>query len=515
MLNLAHFLNVTAKDYPDTLAVIFEQRKMTYAEVASAARRVANVLTAKGIGKGDKVAVMLPNTPHFPIVYYGILLTGATVVPVNVLFTASEIEHYLTDSEAVAFFAFTMFEDQAVKAFNNVEVCHSLIFCGPADWMDAPAVGENFMHLMMSVTDEFDTMQTMPDDTAVILYTSGTTGAPKGAELSHFNLFFNAYYAAHEVNNVKPGDVCLVTLPLFHSFGQTCLMNASMLVGGTMTLVPRFETEKVLEVIQRDKVKLIALVPTMYFFLLNHPDGDKYDLSSIEMACSGGAALPEEVHRRFKERFGIFIQEGYGLSETSPVASFTLRGMKMKVGSIGKPIWGTDMAIMREDGSFAEVGEVGEVVIRGHNIMKGYYNRPEATREAIVNGWFHSGDLGKMDEEGYFFIVDRKKEIIIRGGMNIYPSEIEEVLYKHPKVAEAAVIGMPDDMRGEEVIYVLAPRPGETLTPEEITAYTEERLAKYKWAKEIRIIPELPKGATGKILKRELKRVMLEEAVPA
>ena len=357
----------------------------------------------------------------------------------------------------------------------------------------------------------------MPDDTAVILYTSGTTGAPKGAELTHFNLFFNAYHASREINDVNAGDVCLVTLPLFHSFGQTCLMNACMLSAGTITLVPRFETEKVLQVIERDKVKLIALVPTMYFFLLNHADWEKYDLSSLRMACSGGAALPGEVHRRFKERYGIEIQEGYGLSETSPIASFTLRGMELKVGSIGKPIWGVDMMIKREDGSKADIGEVGEVCIRGHNIMKGYFNRPEATREAIVNGWFHSGDLGRMDEDGYFFIVDRKKEIIIRGGMNIYPSEIEEVLYQHPKVAEAAVIGMPCEIRGEEVLYVVAPRPGETITVEEISAYSQERLAKYKWAKEIRIIPELPKGATGKILKRELKRVMVEEAasVPA
>jgi len=510
MLNLAHFLNVTAKEHPNVTAVIMDERKMTYAEVASAARRVANALKAKGIGPGDKVAMMLPNTPHFPIIYYGILHTGATVVPVNVLFTADEIEHYLADSEAVAFFSFIMFQEQAVTAFNRVDTCHNFIVCGPMDWLEAPPVGENFMHLMMQSSDEFDTVQTMPDDNAVLLYTSGTTGAPKGAELTHFNLFFNAYFAAKEINKVTPGDVCLVTLPLFHSYAQTCLMNACVISAGTMTMVPRFETEKVLEVIQRDKVKLIALVPTMYAFLLNYPDSGKYDLSSIQVAASGGAALPDETHRRFKERFGITIQEGYGLSETSPVASFTLQGMELKVGSIGKPIWGVDMAIMREDGSFADVGEVGEVVIRGHNIMKGYYNKPEATKEAIVDGWFHSGDLGKMDEDGYFFIVDRKKEIIIRGGMNIYPSEIEEALYKHPKIAEAAVIGLPDEVRGEEVCYVLAPRAGETITPEEVQSYVEQHLAKYKWPKEIKVMAELPKTATGKILKREIKRMLAE-----
>jgi long-chain acyl-CoA synthetase len=373
------------------------------------------------------------------------------------------------------------------------------------EWLDKPAVGENFMHLMAASDDKFDTVQTMPDDTAVILFTSGTTGAPKGAELSHFNLFFNAYYSAREVTQVQPGDVCLTTLPLFHSFGQTCLMNASVMVGGTMTLLPRFETEKAMEVIQRDKVKLVALVPTMYYFFLNSDKVSDYDLSSIEMAVSGGAALPEEVHRRFKEQFGISIMEGYGLSETSPVASFTLSGMKVKVGSIGKPIWGVEMAVRGEDGAFLGAEEVGEIVVRGHNIMKGYYNRPDATAEAIRDGWFHTGDMGKRDDDGYYYIVDRKKDLIIRGGMNIYPREIEEILYGHPKVLEAAVVGIPDEMRGEEVKVFVAPRAGETVTPDEITAYMQEHLAKYKWPKEVEILEELPKNATGKILKRQLR----------
>lgn len=505
MLNLAHFLDVTAETYPDTLCCILDDKKLTYAEVASAARRVANALTAKGVGKGDKVAMMIPNTPHFPIIYYGILQTGATVVPVNVLFTAEEIEHYLADAECVAFFSFIMFQEEATKAFQKVETCKDFVVVGPMEWLDKPEVGENFMHLMAASDDQFATVQTMPDDTAVILFTSGTTGAPKGAELSHFNLFFNAFYSSREITKVTPGDVCLTTLPLFHSFGQTCLMNASILAGGTMSLLPRFETEKAMEVIQRDKVKLIALVPTMYYFFLNSPDVGKYDLSSVELAVSGGAALPEEVHRRFKESFGISIMEGYGLSETSPVASFTLSGMEVKVGSIGKPIWGVEMAVRAEDGSFCEPGEVGEIVIRGHNIMKGYFNRPEATAEAIRDGWFHSGDIGKMDEDGYFFIVDRKKDLIIRGGMNIYPRELEEVIYGHPKVLEAAVVGIPDDMRGEEVKVFAAPKHGETLTGDEVIAYMQERLAKYKWPKEVEIIEELPKNATGKILKRELR----------
>ena len=505
MLNLAHFLDVTAAEYPDTTAVILDDRRLSYMEVAAAAKRVASALHAKGIGKGDKVAMMIPNTPHFPIIYYGILHTGATVVPVNVLYTQHEIEHYLKDSESVAFFAYKLFEGEAIKAFNAMEGCKHYISVSTPDDMEMPPVGDNFMHLVIGAEPEFDTVQTMPDDTAVILYTSGTTGAPKGAELTHFNLFFNAFYSTREITKPKPGDVCLVTLPLFHSFGQTCLMNASILAGGTMTLLPRFETQKALEIIQRDQVKLIALVPTMYFFMLNEAEKADYDLSSITHAVSGGAALPEDVHRRFQERFGITILEGYGLSETSPIATFSQEGDKLKVGSIGKPIWGVDLAIKKDDGTFAGPEEVGEVVIRGHNIMKGYYNRPEATREAIVDGWFYSGDMGKVDEDGFYYIVDRKKDLIIRGGMNIYPREIEEVLYTHPKVLEAAVIGIPCPMRGEEVKVFVSPRDGQRLEPEEIQSFLQANTAKFKWPKDIEILPELPKGPTGKILKRELR----------
>ncbi|MBP8129138.1 MAG: long-chain fatty acid--CoA ligase [Candidatus Hydrogenedentes bacterium] len=512
MLNLASFLDVTARKYPDTNAVILDDRKMTYAEVVSAVKRVANVLRAKGVGPGDKVAMMIANTPHFPIIYYGILQAGAVVVPVNVLYQHHEIEHYLRDSQAKVFFAFKLFQEEATKAFTAVDSCRDLVIVSSMEDMEAPAVGENFMHLMISADTEFEVHQTMPDDTAVLLYTSGTTGAPKGAELTHFNLFFNAYYASKEIVKVTPGDVALAVLPLFHSFGQTCIMNASFLSGATVSMLPRFETEKAMQVIQRDHIKLVAMVPTMYFFILNQQNWQDYDFSSVKMAVSGGAALPEEVHRRFRERYGITILEGYGLSETSPVVSFTLEGEEVRVGSIGKPIWGVDMRCMRDDGSFCETDEVGEIVVRGHNVMKSYFNRPEATREAVVNGWFHTGDMGRFDKDGYFYIVDRKKDLIIRGGMNIYPREIEEVLYAHPKVLEAAVVGIPDELRGEEVKIYVSAREGQTLTPDEVVQYIKEKMAKYKWPKEVEVLPELPKGPTGKILKRELKVLAAEAA---
>jgi long-chain acyl-CoA synthetase len=505
MLNLAHFLDVTAEKYPDNTAVILDDFKMTWRELAAFTHRVANILRSKGIGKGDTVAMMVPNTPHFPMIYYGILHTGAAVVPVNVMYRHNEIEHYLIDSEAKVFFAFKVFEEEARKAFLAAENCKDFIVISSPDDLEDPTVGENFTKIMMEADSEFDTFQTMPDDTAVILYTSGTTGMPKGAELTHFNMFFNAYHACNSILHLTPKDVALVTLPLFHSFGQTCMMNASILGGGGMTMLPRFETEKAMQVIERDRVTVVALVPTMYFFMLNTEKHSDYDLSSIRMAVSGGAALPEETHRRFRERHDIVVQEGYGLSETSPISSFTVADEEVRVGSIGKPIWGVEMRIKMDDGSFGGVNDVGEIVIRGHNVMKRYLNRPQATQEAIIDGWFHTGDVGRYDEDGYFYIVDRKKDIIIRGGMNIYPREIEEVLYAHPKVFEVSVVGVPDPARGEEVKAYLSPLAGETITPEEIHEYLQQRIARYKWPRDIEVLAELPKGPTGKILKRELK----------
>jgi long-chain acyl-CoA synthetase len=503
MLNLATLLKESANRFPEETAVILDEFRLSYAELATLSRRVATVLRGKGVRRGDRVAMMVPNTPNFPIIYYAILQTGAIVVPVNVFFQKGEIEHYLRDSEAVAFFGSTLFAPQASAAFEATDSCKHFIQAGTLDWLETPEAGENLNHLLASASDDFDTVQTMPDDTAVILYTSGTTGAPKGAELSHFNMFFNALYSAEKIIKMQPGEVGLAVLPLFHSFGQTCIMNACLLTGSTMSMAIRFETEKILKMIERDGVTIMALVPTMYQFLLNAPG--EYDLSSVRVAVSGGAALPGEVHRQFEERFGTSILEGYGLSETSPVASFSREGEPVRVGSIGKPIWGVDMAIMREDGSFAEVEEAGEVVIRGHNIMKGYYHRPEATAEAMAGGWFHTGDIGKIDEDGYYYIVDRKKDLIIRGGMNIYPREIEEVLYDHPKILEAAVVGVPDGIRGEEVKVFAAPKEGVPLEPEEISVFLQERIAKYKWPKQVEILDALPKGPTGKILKRELR----------
>ena len=338
----------------------------------------------------------------------------------------------------------------------------------------------------------------------MILYTSGTTGTPKGAELTHTNLLRNCQ-AARNLFDLGPEAVTLGALPLFHSFGQTCAMNATIFGGGTLTLIPRFDPSKALEIIERDRVNVFEGVPTMYGAMLHAPDHDRYDASTLQVCASGGAAMPVELMRAFEMTFGCKVLEGYGLSETSPVASFNHPDRERKAGSIGTPIEGVEMQVVDADDHPVPVGEVGEIVIRGHNVMKGYWGRPDATADAIRGGWFHSGDLAKVDDDGYFFIVDRKKDMIIRGGFNIYPREIEEVLYEHPAVREAAVVGIPDDEYGEEVGAAVALKDGSSATPDDLRDFVKSQVAAFKYPRHVWIVDELPKGPTGKILKREIE----------
>jgi long-chain acyl-CoA synthetase len=506
MLNLALLLEQSTRRNPGKLAVIFDDYKLRYAEVNGAANKVANALVKMGVQRGDKVAIMLPNTPHFPICYYGILKAGATVVPLNVLLKHNEVQYHLDDSDSVAMIAFEGFLGEAAKGFRSAESCRNLVVVqAPGSTNALPEGASSFNQIMADEAPAFDTVQTSPSDTAVILYTSGTTGRPKGAELSHFNMFFNAMVGVEKLLGVKEDEVGLAVLPLFHSFGQTCVMNSLLYGGATLTLLPRFEPLKALEIIQRDKVTYFAGVPTMYFYLLNHPEAKGYDLSSLRLCVSGGSAMPVEVMQAFNTKHNVKIIEGYGLSETSPVASFNHLDRPAKPGSIGTPIWGVEMRAVTPDGKSVAAGELGEIVIRGHNVMKGYYKRPEATAESIRGGWFYTGDLAKVDEDGYFFIVDRVKDMIIRGGFNVYPREIEEVLYGHPAVAEAAVIGVPDEALGEEVKAVVALKPGQSAEAQDLIDYCKERLAAYKYPRSVEIRDTLPKTATGKILKRELK----------
>jgi len=519
MLNLSILVEASAQDYPDTTAVIFNEMKMTYAELNAAASMFANGLKKLGVKRGDNVAVMLPNVPYFPIAYYGILKAGATVVPFNVLFTAREVAYHLRDSDAVALVGFAMFAEAAYGGFQQVDTCQNLIM-GSADPKQPFSHEDSHVFdfnqfLGMGGSPVFDTVQTNSDDTAVILYTSGTTGSPKGAELTHSNMVMNAEGCV-ELVDMKHGDVALVALPLFHSFGQTVLMNAAFRVGGTITLLPRFTPDAALGIMERDNVTIFAGVPTMYWAMYAYPRAEEqFDMEKIadtlQTAVSGGAALPVELLHNFEKRFRVPILEGYGLSETSPVASFNVRRKPRKPGSIGIPIWGIQMALVDDNDEFipqpTEPGtfsEVGEIVIRGHNVMKGYYKRPEATASVMSKDWFHTGDLARVDDEGYYFIVDRKKELIIRGGFNVYPREIEEYLMTHPKVSLVAVKGVPDDKLGEEVKAFIVLKEGEQATAEEIIAFAKKGLAAYKYPRLVEFRSELPMTATGKILKRAL-----------
>jgi long-chain acyl-CoA synthetase len=509
MLNLASLLEHQAQYYPERLAIIFGETRLTYAQLNGAANQLANGLTARGIEPGDKVALSCPNLPYFPIAYYGILKAGATVVPLNVLLKRREIAYHLADSDAKALLCFEgnpelPMAEEGFAGYSETESCEHFVVITANPAAPSPIEGTATMgQLMHQQPPTYNTVATDNADTAVILYTSGTTGQPKGAELTHDNMVFNAM-VIREITKYTPEDVNLIVLPLFHSFGQSTQMNASILTGNAMVLLPRFEPTAVVKLMQAHKVTIFCGVPTMYWTLMNMPESDVENIQ-LRLAVSGGAALPLEVLKGFEDRFDVPILEGYGLSETSPVASFNQLGRERKAGSIGTPIWGIDMRIVDAEDNPLLPGEPGEVVIRGHNIMKGYYKRPEETARAMKNDWFHTGDIGKMDDDGYFFIVDRSKDMIIRGGFNVYPREIEEMLVTHPAVSMAAVIGVPDDESGEEIKAFVVLKDGESVSEEALRAWGKEQMAAYKYPRLIEIRESLPMSATGKILKRELR----------
>lgn len=507
-LNLALVLREAAREFPERTALAVGETKLPYKKVHELAQLFAGGLGGLGVARGEHVALMLPNVPHFTLAYFGSHYAGNPVVPLNVLLTPDEIAYHLEDSDAAVLVVWEGFYEQARAAFDRVVGCRHLVVAkaDPTD-VAAPVGAHNMTALIGRATPVTDLPDTMPDDTAVILYTSGTTGRPKGAELTHFNLFYNAEYVCARLLPLKGTQpIALATLPLFHSFGQTVMHNAMLMSGGTIVLLPRFEVAAACTAIQDHKVTVFAGVPTMYFALLHDPQVATYDLSSLRYCMSGGAAMPVEVMNAFDERYNVNILEGYGLSETSPVASFNHLDRPKKVGSIGTPIWGVEFQLRDDDGTqIHEPGTPGEIWIKGHNIMKGYYKRPEATAKAIQDGWFATGDIATCDADGFYAIVDRKKDMIIRGGFNVYPRELEEVLYAHEAIAEAAVIGVPDDKLGEEVKAVVALKPGATCRVEELRAYCKEHLAAYKYPRVYEIIDALPKGPTGKILKRELR----------
>jgi long-chain acyl-CoA synthetase len=495
MTNLASNLLATAEKHPDKAAIKLDGLGLTWSQLRDQSLAAAGALRAAGIGPGDRVALILPNVPAYPILFFGTLMAGGIVVPMNPLLKSHEIDYYFSDSGAKIAFVWGDFAEEARKGAEGpgTRVVQSGPM-GPSAEDFAPA------EPLAGLVERDDS------NTALILYTSGTTGRPKGAELTHSNVNLNARRCAEVILELSEDDVIMGCLPLFHVFGLVVGLQAATVCGAALALIPRFDPGKALEVIQQEKVTVFEGVPTMYAAILHHPDAGSTDTSSLRVCASGGSAMPAEVMKAFEEQFGCMILEGYGLSETSPVASFNLPDRERKPGTIGVSIPGCDMKLVGLDGQDVGPGEgVGEIAIRGDNLMKGYWNKPEATAEAIPDGWFRTGDLATVDEEGYYTIVDRKKDMIIRGGFNVYPREVEEVLYEHPDVLEAAVVGIPDEHWGEEIGAAVALKPGSTATLEDVQQFVKERIAAYKYPRKLWSIAELPKGPTGKILRREVK----------
>lgn len=515
MLNLSVLLEDSARRYPTKDAFVFMDTHLSYAQVNGAANQVANGLKEMGIQPGDKVALSCLNLPYFPIAYYGILKAGAVVVPLSVLLKRDEVAYHLNDSDAKAYFCFLgapglpMLEE-GYAGFQEADNCRNffVITAKPTD--ASPIECEKTMGMLMQgQAAETETVATSAEDTAVIIYTSGTTGRPKGAELTHSNLSLNAILSADLFRGASE-DKLLTVLPMFHIFAMTVMMNAGIYRGVTNVLLPRFDAEAVLSLMQKHEITVFAGVPTMYWGLLNY-ENKKFDLDEIsgnlKMCLSGGASLPVRVLEGFEAKFKAQILEGYGMSEGSPVVTFNQFETGRKPGSIGTPVWGVEVKIVDENGNEMPVREKGEVVYRGHNVMKGYYNKPEANAKTIVNGWLHSGDIGMKDEDGFFYIVDRTKDMIIRGGLNVYPREVEDVVMKHDAVSLVAVIGVPSDKYGEEIKAYVVLKEGKSVSEADLMAWTKDRIAAYKYPRIVEYLDALPQSATGKILKKELRKM--------
>jgi long-chain acyl-CoA synthetase len=491
-VNLAENLDRTARARGRSAAMTVGDEATSFAELDLWSRGVAGLLADHGVISGDRVGLVLPNVPEFAAVYYGILRLGAVVVPMNPLLKEREVRHRLEDSGARLVVAWASSVEAVAPAARSLgAVTLALVPSG------LPELVGGYSRL--------DGVETRDDgDTAVILYTSGTTGRPKGVELTHGNLRRNTEVVVNDLLQLTTEDVVFGGLPLFHSFGQTACLNAAVRAGACLAMLARFGGEAALRTLQDQRVTVMAGVPTMYAEMLHHPRRADYDLSRLRVCVSGGAALPVEVLLGFEEAFECLVLEGYGLSETSPVASFNRVGHR-RVGSIGMPAKGVELRVVDEGGSDVEDGEPGELLVRGHNVMKGYWDRPAETAATIADGWLRTGDVGLQDEDGFFYVVDRLEELINRGGYKVYPREVEEVLCEHPDVVEAAVIGVPHQTLGEEVCAVVTLRLLATATEGELRDFVKRKVAAYKCPRTVDIVDELPKTATGKILKRMIR----------
>ena len=510
MINLAHALETTAVRCPERTAVVCGHRRLSYADLDGQATRLAGGLAQRGISPGDIVALACANVPEFAVSYFAILKAGASVLPVSLLLKADEIAYMLGHSEAVALLCHVGGAGSGIgaegrEAFERTDTCRLFAWIPSSDGArpddGAPAIAD-----LMADDPGFDTVNRAADDTAVVIYTSGTTGRPKGAELTHANLLLHSLMIR---NTGAWGDdeVLLVALPLFHIYGQVCQMAAGVSGGARLVMMPRFDPEKAIALIAEEGVTRFAGVPTMYWTILTRADEKGLsgrELGTLRQASCGGASMPMELMKRFNARFGTDISEGYGLSETSPAVTTHHPGWPRKVGSVGTPLWGVQVRVVDEADRPLPTGERGEVVVRGHGVMKGYLKDPEATAKAFRGGWFHTGDIGLFDDDGYLFIVDRKKEMIIRNGMNVYPREVEEMLITHPEISLVAVIGVPDAEHGQEVKAIAVRQPDSVLEEAALIDWARDRMGAHKYPRIVEFRDALPLTATGKILKRAL-----------
>jgi long-chain acyl-CoA synthetase len=509
-LNLGDCLRLHAEKRPDAVCLRFGSMQMSYGEVDAAARRVARMLADGGLLPGARVAIMLPNVPQFAIAYYGALYAGAAVVTLNPLLRPRELRHVINDAQVEVLFVFADFASTAAGMLESQPSLRRVFVFEPSLAPQVPEFGESFMAGVLAAVPDFVPVQTRPEDLAGILYTAAQDGTPRGAMLSHFNLFQNALTISTFSLRYYPEDVFLTVLPLFHGFGLTTMLNGPLLQGATIVMVPRFDATSLLETMERERVTLTAMVPTMFTFLLQIPADRKYDLSSLRCAVAGGSKMDQDVAAAFTERFGHPVFEGYGLTETSPVVSFNYPAEESRPGSVGKPIWGCEYLIIDEDGRPLPAGEEGEVCLKGHNVFQGYLNDPEGTAKTLKNGWLHTGDLGYVDADGFLYLTGLKKEMLLRAGMNVYPREVEKALEEHPLVREAAVLGVADMLRGQDVKAIVALQPGADLPAKELLAWCRDLLSSYKCPRRIEFVDALPRQADGALDRAALRRRIAE-----
>jgi long-chain acyl-CoA synthetase len=517
-MNLSLQLHQTASSLPQKSAFYFFEQVTTYQQLDVAVTKFASGLEKLGVKKGDHIALLLGNSPYFVIGMYGALRLGATVIPINPIYTADEIAYIINNGDVKVVIALDLLLPLIDKMSPLLLKVENYILCETPKDDDQVILIENFSvypklqsftTILANGVLDFVEPELQDDDVAIILYTSGTTGKPKGAMLTHKNLYSNAQDVSDYLK-MGESDKVITVLPMFHVFCLTVALNAPLMNGATILIMPKFSPKEVFELVKKYELTVFAGVPTMYNFLLQQPGVDPDDLQSLRLCISGGASMPVALLKNFEQKFNVMISEGYGLSEAAPVTCFNPLDRPRKPGSIGTSIINVENKVVNELGEEVPSGEVGELIVRGPNVMKGYYKMPEDTAVTIRNGWLYTGDLAAMDDEGYFYIVDRKKDMINVGGYNVYPREVEEVLYSHPEIVEVAVLGVPDPNFGEAVKCFVVSQ-NKDITESELMSYCSEHLAKYKIPSSIDFLEELPKNTTGKILRRALKTKVLEE----